>query len=265
MKTYSILDKIRASVGIELARRKESVSFGSIFKAAMALPAAPNFADAIRKKRGAEPAVIAELKKASPSSGIMRPDFHPELLCSSLASAGAAALSVLTEENFFLGSLKYLKEVSSLVKVPLLRKDFIFDPYQICEAKINGASAVLLIARMLDDKEIKKLCDFAKKLSMSVLAEAHDELEIRRLLDAGADIIGVNCRDLGNFSTDFSVNERLLGLIPDGVVRVAESGIGDRSTFLRASESGADAVLIGSALMEAPDPGQKLSEILGAI
>ena len=205
------------------------------------------------------------MKKASPSAGLIRADFEPSKLCVELESAGASALSVLTERNYFLGSLEFLRDAASRVKIPLLRKDFIFDEYQIAEAKAAGASAVLLIAKMLEKPDFKRLFDFAKSLSLDVLAEAHDETEIEAALDCGADIVGVNCRNLRTFGLDFSVSERLLKTLPDGVVKVAESGVDSRETLLRARDAGADAALVGTALMKAQSPSAALEKLLGAL
>ena len=208
---------------------------------------------------------ICEVKKASPSKGIIAEDFPYVQIAKDYENAGASAISVLTEPQWFKGENKYLQEISQNVKIPLLRKDFIFDEYQIAEAKAAGASAVLLIAKMLKKPDFKRLFDFAKSLSLDVLAEAHDEAEIEAVLDCGADIVGVNCRNLRTFGLDFSVSERLLKTLPDCVVKVAESGVDSRETLLRARGAGADAALVGTALMKEQSPSEALKKLLGAL
>ena len=208
------------------------------------------------------PGVIAELKKASPSKGLIRPDFRPAELAVELEEAGAAALSVLTEPNYFQGSLDYLKAVRERVKIPLLRKEFIFAPYQILEARHAGASAVLLIAALLEQKELVRLGEYARKLGLDVLGEAHDAEEIARLLDSPATLIGVNARNLRTFATDLSLVERLIGTIPQERCPVAESAITSGADMKRLREAGACGFLIGETLMRAPSPGAKLRELL---
>lgn len=208
------------------------------------------------------PGVIAELKKASPSKGLIRHDFRPAELAQELEEAGAAALSVLTEPNYFQGSLDYLKAVRKVVALPLLRKDFIFDPYQILEARHAGASAVLLIAALLEQKELVRLGEYARKLGLDVLGEAHDAEEIARLLDSPATLIGVNARNLRTFATDLSLVERLIGTIPRERCPVAESAITSGADMKRLRAAGACGFLIGETLMRAPSPGAKLRELL---
>ena len=246
-----ILETIRDASRADLDAAKKRLPFAELLSAAEKTPRAASFKNALLA-RGGNPAVIAEMKKASPSAGLIRADFEPSKLCVELESAGASALSVLTERNYFLGSLEFLRDAATRVKIPLLRKDFIFDEYQIAEAKAAGASAVLLF-------------DFAKSLSLDVLAEAHDEAEIEAALDCGADIVGVNCRNLRTFGLDFSVSERLLKTLPDCVVKVAESGVDSRETLLRARGAGADAALVGTALMKEQSPSEALKKLLGAL
>lgn len=208
------------------------------------------------------PGVIAELKKASPSKGIIREDFRPVELAAELERSGAAALSVLTEPNFFLGSTEVLEQVSRNVDIPCLRKDFIFDEYQICEAREYGASAVLLIAALLDQRQLVRLAEYARKCGLDVLGEAHDADEVARLLDSPVTLVGVNARDLGTFSTDLGVVERLLKLVPSERTPVAESAIGTHADIVRLRECGAQGFLIGETLMRASSPGEKLKELL---
>ncbi len=208
------------------------------------------------------PAVIAELKKASPSRGLIRADFRPVELGRSLEAAGAAALSVLTEEEFFHGSLGYLERVSAAVAVPCLRKDFILDPFQILEARAAGADAVLLIVAALGDEELGVLHAFARDLDLDVLVEAHDEEEIDRAVDAGAEMIGVNCRDLRTFAVSTESLLYLVDRLPKEVLRVAESGIRTAEDVRALRAGGYDAFLIGESLMRQPDPAAQLALML---
>ena len=206
------------------------------------------------------PKVIAELKKASPSAGLIRADFAPMSLAPALEKAGAAALSVLTEPHWFQGSPAYLSGVSRLVKVPVLRKDFIVDAYQIRQVKLWGADAVLLIAARLDDDAMRELAQVAAELDLAVLGEAHSQAELDRILkiqEIGA--AGVNCRDLKTFRTDWAGLDSLLRQIPADRVAVAESGIRSAADM---APLPADAFLIGSTLMAAADPAEKLRELL---
>ena len=221
--------------------------------------AAPPPAHALR---GAMPGVIAEVKKASPSKGLIRADFRPVELALELEASGAAALSVLTEPNYFLGSLDYLRDVAAKVKIPCLRKDFVFDDYQLREAREAGASAVLLIAAMLDQPTLVKLAENARSYGLDVLGEAHDADEVKRLLDSPATLIGVNARNLKNFSTDLSRVEKLLALVPPERCPVSESAITCAADIARLREAGARGFLIGETLMRAAHPGEKLKELL---
>ena len=258
-----ILETICERSRAELEAQKAAVPFGEMLERAKAAPKRASFKAALRRKNG-NPAIIAEMKKASPSAGIIRADFRPSELCVALEGAGASALSVLTERNYFLGSTKYLEDAAKRVGIPLLRKDFIYDRYQIAQARAIGASSVLLIAKMLSPERFSELFAFAKSLELDVLAEAHDERELETVLENGADIAGVNCRNLRTFGLDFSTAERLLKLIPDGVVKVAESGVNSRETLLRAADAGADAALVGTLLMAADSPADELEKLLGA-
>lgn len=215
-----------------------------------------------RSFRAALPGVIAEVKKASPSKGLIRADFRPVELARELEGAGAAALSVLTEPNYFLGSVDYLRDVAKSVKIPCLRKDFIFDDYQLREARELGASAVLLIAAMLDQSTLVRLAENARSYGLDVLGEAHDADEVKRLLDSPATLIGVNARNLKNFSTDLSRVAALLALVPPERCPVAESAITCAADIVRLREAGARGFLIGETLMRAPHPGEKLKELL---
>lgn len=221
----------------------------------------PPFAAALRRPAGATPRVIAELKKASPSKGLIRPDFRPAELAATLTAGGAAALSVLVEPHRFLGSSDNLALARSRSPLPLLWKDFVVGQWQVAKAAACGASAVLLIAAALPDADLRRLLAFARSLGLDALVETHDAGEIDRALDAGADIVGVNSRDLRSFRTDPESAFALISRIPSDRVRVAESGVSDPAGFQLAAEAGADAVLVGEALMRAQDPGAALRRL----
>lgn len=216
----------------------------------------------LESKSRTGPAVIAELKKASPSRGLIRADFDPAALAQQLETAGAAALSVLTDEEFFQGSLENLRVASANTKLPCLRKDFIVDEFQLLEARANGADAVLLIAAALSQMELTALVRRAKDYSIDVLCEIHDEEELRRSLDVGCDLIGVNSRDLRTFQVDLQTAYRLVTLIPQNVLGVAESGIDSAADIVKLRVSGYRAFLIGESLMKADSPGQALRDLL---
>ncbi len=261
----NILETITAKSAVELEAKKKAKPLSELEKQVAALTNPPNgkFASAIGRKGTVN--VIAELKKASPSKGLIRADFDPVSLAVELADAGAAALSVLTEKNYFLGSIDYLKDVSEKVTVPLLRKDFIYDPYQIFEARLNAASAILLIAAALSENEFKKLHSCASELGLDVLSEAHTEDEMRMLADCGAKIIGVNCRDLKTFKVSPRATAEIIARIPSGIIRVAESGMNSPEDMRFLRDAGADAFLIGEALMRHASPGKRLRELIGGV
>lgn len=207
---------------------------------------------------------ICEVKRASPSKGLIAPDFPYVEIAEEYEAAGADAISVLTEPEYFLGSNDYLTEISRTAGVPLLRKDFTVDPYQIYEAKAIGASAVLLICALLDTEALRegiRLCD---SLGLSALVEAHDETEIHSALLAGARMIGVNNRNLKTFEVDFNNSIRLRGMVPDHVLFVAESGIKTETDIRRLASAGVNAVLIGESLMRSPDKKKILNGLRGA-
>jgi indole-3-glycerol phosphate synthase len=220
------------------------------------------FRRALEAKSRGGVAVIAELKKASPSKGLIRADFHPAQLARELEAAGAAALSVLTDEEFFQGSLGNLREASAAVSIPCLRKDFIVDEFQLAEARANSADAVLLIVAALSSDELKAFAAGARRYGLDVLCEVHDGEELQRALDAGLDLIGVNTRDLRTFKVDLETAFRLAGRFPAGVVRVAESGIHSAEDVSRLRTVGYDAFLVGESLMRAPAPGEALRELM---
>jgi indole-3-glycerol phosphate synthase len=224
------------------------------------------WAAVLRQKSGR--AVIAEIKKASPSKGLIRADFEPVEIAQSYERGGAAALSVLTDEPFFQGSLEYLRAVSAAVALPCLRKDFMVDKYQFVEARANCADAVLLIAAVLSNEEMKEFAAEAHGLKLDVLVEVHTADELKRVLDAlgesGADAIGVNNRDLTSFEVSLERSIELVGMIPQSVVRVSESGIECGADVARLRAAGFDAFLIGESFMRKAEPGVALAELLRA-
>jgi indole-3-glycerol phosphate synthase len=206
--------------------------------------------------------IIAEVKRSSPSKGLIRADFSPVLIARDYADHGASAISVLTEERFFQGSLTHLEEIKAAVTVPLLRKDFIIDGYQVTEARSYGADAILLIAALLEPSHLRDLRETAAALSLDSVVEVHNEEELERALEAGADIIGINNRNLKTFQVSLTTTEKLAPRVPAGILTICESGI-DGAEQLRQVESwGIHTFLIGESLMRAPSPGEKLRELL---
>src|ERR1700685_1152666 len=206
--------------------------------------------------------IIAELKKASPSRGTIRSDFAPALLAADLEQAGAAALSVLTEEDFFSGSLGDLKEASRVTRIPILRKDFIVDPWQVWETRAAGADSFLLIAAVLHDAELRELLELGRALKMEALVEVHSREELERVLAAGARIIGVNNRDLRDFQVHLETSLSLAGRIPEECIAVSESGLRTRDDLVRLQRAGFDAFLIGEHVMQSGDPAAALRALL---
>lgn len=199
------------------------------------------------------PGIIAEIKKASPSQGLICRDFSPAAIAREYTEIGVQAISVLTDVKFFSGCIEYLKEVRNETEIPLLRKDFIIDEIQILEAKAFGANAVLLIVAALSQKELCHLKEFSEDAGCEVLVEVHDEEELKRALDCGAGIIGINNRNLKSFKIDLQTTVRLLPLIPEDILKVSESGIENGKDFLRLHQAGADAFLIGTSFMKSKD------------
>lgn len=221
------------------------------------------FRKALQQRSATGAAVIAELKKASPSKGLIRADFPVANLAAELASAGAAALSVLTEEAYFQGSLQNLEIASVASGLPCLRKDFIVDEFQVFEARAHRADAVLLIVAALSDAELSNLQRAARALELDVLCEVHDGQELRRALELGFDLIGVNNRNLHSFQVDLNTSLELAPRMPSGVTKVAESGIDTADSVARLRRAGFDAFLIGESLMRSPQPGSALRQLLG--
>ncbi len=255
------LDQIVASVRQRIGRLKSQQQLAEMGRAA-SHHVPRGFRQALVHAAKSGPAVIAELKKASPSRGMIRGSFHPSVLAYELAQAGAAALSVLTEEEFFHGSLANLAEASVAVDLPCLRKDFIVSEFQVLEARAFSADAILLIVAALSDAELRQLYDVARRYQLDVLCEVHNEDELKRAVNIGFDIIGVNNRDLHTFEVKLETAEALSSLIPSGVLKVAESGIRTGADLRRLRNAGFDAFLIGESLMQAEHPGEVLSELL---
>lgn len=257
-----ILDKIAAAAGERVAELKKKKSLAAVRGEAEAMPAGRDFAAALR---GPGLGVIAELKKASPSKGLISPDFDDIYLEKAKAyeKGGAAAISCLTEPFYFLGGDEYLRQVRRTVGLPVLRKDFTVDEYQIYEAKTIGADAVLLICSLLGPRQLQEYLCLAGELGLAALTEAHDPREIDLALQAGAQIIGVNNRNLKDFTVNTGNSLSLRGLVPEDRIFVAESGITCAADTVPLKEAGVSAVLVGEALMRAGDPAAMLREISG--
>jgi indole-3-glycerol phosphate synthase len=259
-----LLTRILASVRRELETAKTNLPREHL--ARMAHERAPRgdaFASAIAMRDRVN--VIAECKRRSPSKGVLSHDYQPARIARGYEAAGAAAVSVLTEPQFFGGSIDHLREVRAEVSLPLLRKDFIVDEYQLLEARAAGADAVLLITAALDDHALKDLIWRAGALGLAALVEVHNAWDLERAIDAGAAIIGINNRDLRTQGVDLETTTRLIRLIPEGIVAVAESGIESPDTLARMRRCGCAAVLIGGYLMSNPDPGRALGDLLRAV
>ena len=255
----AILDQIVAATRRRVGESRRVADLGRLQK--LAEQHAPR--GFRRALENSQISVIAELKKASPSKGLIRASFDPVELARELEQAGAACLSVLTDEEFFQGSLENLRKASAAVSIPCLRKDFIVDEFQLLEARANSADAVLLIVAALSQSELEKLAQGAREQALDVLCEAHDAQELQRALDAGCDLIGVNTRDLKTFKVDLTTAFGLAEKFPANVVRVAESGIHSAEDVARLRAAGYDAFLVGESLMRAERPGEALRELLG--
>lgn len=260
-----ILDKIAEHKRQEVALAKSRRSLASLRQGIDDLEDQPRgFLRALRATADSGwTSVIAEVKKGSPSKGVIREDFDPLTIAETYQANGATCLSVLTDENFFMGHLLYLAKIREVVSLPLLRKDFICDPYQIYEARAAGADAILLIAAMLDAVQLAEYNALAGELHLDVLLEVHDETELESALTTGCELIGINNRNLQTFATDLATTERLLPLIPAGHFVVAESGISSRADVLRLQKAGARGFLVGESLMREDDIGTKLKELQG--
>jgi indole-3-glycerol phosphate synthase len=257
MPTY--LDKILAAH--REAARADRRDVGRLLADASRCAAPRGFTSALKASPGV--AVIAEIKRRSPSKGPLAPDLEPAMVAKAYAAGGAACLSVLTDAEFFGGSADDLAQARSAVDLPVLRKDFTVGPADVCDARLMGADAVLLIVAALAPGELGDLLRTARSLGLDALVEVHDEAEAEVALDAGAELIGVNQRDLVTFEVDTQRAVRVAGSLPDHVVRVAESGVRHRDDVTRLADAGFDAVLVGEALVTAPDPGAALAALMG--
>ena len=261
------LDTILATTRATVAAAKIRVPVSELERSA-AMHQPRGWAATLRRKAATSPAVIAEIKKASPSKGLIRADFDVKWLARRYEAGGAAALSVLTDEPYFQGGLINLELASQAVSLPCLRKDFMVDEYQFVEARAHRGDAILLIAAALTDSEMKRFAKVAHDLALDVLVEVHTARELDRVLDAlgesGADAIGVNNRDLKTFEVRLETSLELVARIPNGVVRVAESGLSTPEDIARLRAAGFDAFLIGESLMRQPDPGEALQGLLAA-
>jgi indole-3-glycerol phosphate synthase len=256
-----ILDEIVTARRSDVAAARQRISLGGLEERPLYPEPRRGFAAQVRARR---PAVIAEVKKASPSRGVIRADFQPVRIAEAYADAGAAAVSVLTEERFFQGRLADLEAIRAAIALPLLRKDFLLDAYQVVEARAWGADAVLLIVAILSEETLAELLAAARELELDALVEVHTVAELERALRAAATLIGINSRDLRTFDTTLETAERLRPLVPPGVLAVAESGIDTPADLVRLRAAGFEAFLIGEALMRAADPGAKLRSLLEA-
>src|SRR4030043_1857540 len=256
-----ILNEIVSHTLQELKLKKRSLPMAELRRMSLQQPTPLDFASILC---GEGIQLIAEVKKASPSRGIIRPDFNPVEIARIYADNGASAISVLTETTYFHGSLNNLADIRNALhkKLPLLRKDFIFDPYQIYESRAYGADSLLLIVAILKPTELQELLQLSHELNMSCLIETHNEAEVEIALKSEAKIIGINNRDLTNFSVDIANTERLRPLIPPDRIVVSESGIKERKDIERLRQLGVNAVIVGESLMSAPDIAAKMRELL---
>jgi indole-3-glycerol phosphate synthase len=254
----SILTEILATKAAEVADRRGRLGLATARAQAADQPPPRGFAERLRRQASRGPAVIAEIKKASPSAGLIREAFDPAAIARSYEAAGAACLSVLTDEQYFQGADRYLQEARAACALPVLRKDFTIDPWQVYESRILGADCILLIVAALEPDRLQDLHGLALETDLDVLVEVHDEAELEQALACRADLIGVNNRDLHRFTTDLATSERLRPLIPADRAMVTESGIESAEDVARLRSAGIDAFLVGEAFMRAADPGRAL-------
>lgn len=256
----TILEKITAQTREDLAKRKRKISLRDFESFEQFEADRKSFSDALKQKKSVS--IIAEVKKASPSKGIIREDFDPVKLASAYIEYGASAISVLTDEPFFKGSLSYLESISRISPLPLLRKDFLIDPYQVKEARAHGADAVLLIATICEGNQLSELLAAAKEFGLQALVECYHEEEIQNLDWDAIEIVGVNNRNLSTFEVDLHRGVDLLQQAPDGVVRVSESGLHKPEDLKILFENDIHSALIGEYFMRQPDPGKALKAFI---
>ena len=255
-----ILQQIVANKKEEIARQKEILPLAELRQMLADRTPTRDFAGAIR---GRDCAVIAEVKRSSPSKGRIREDFDPVAVSDIYEKNGASAVSVLTERKFFEGRAAYVPRIAKAVNLPILRKDFIVDPYQIVETRVLGGDALLFIARILEAGELLEFIGLASELGLAALVEVHDEEDLGKAVAAGARLVGINNRDLETFRTDLEVSIRLARRVPKGITVVSESGIDGRPDIERLMEADIHAFLVGESLMREKDIGRKLRELLG--
>ena len=260
-----ILGRILARKAEEIAERSEALPLPELMNRVSTAPAVRGFVKAIEARlKAGLPAVIAEIKKASPSKGLLRADFDPAAIARSYAQHGATCLSVLTDADFFQGSETYLQQARATCELPVLRKDFIIDPYQVYEARVIGADAILLIVAALDDARLHELNQLSHKLGMDVLVEVHDALELDRALKLNNRLIGINNRNLRTFETRLDTTIELLPKIRSSQIAVTESGILNPVDVKYMRQHGVHAFLVGEAFMRAPDPGRELASLFSS-
>ncbi len=260
--TPDILRRILRRKAEEVAERAAAESLRALSARAADLPPARGFREALARRIAAgEPGVIAEIKRASPSRGVLRPDFDPAAIALEYEAAGAACLSVLTDRDFFQGDDEYLGAARAAVSLPVLRKDFVIDTYQVYEARVLGADCILLIAAALGDTQMAELHALGTELGMDVLVEVHDREELERVIPMGPGLVGINNRNLRTFETDLATTIDLLPAVPPAALAVTESGVHRPSDVERLRTAGVHAFLVGEAFMVAPSPGDKLREL----
>ena len=257
-----ILNRILARKQQEISARRQTISLDGLQQQALAASAPRGFVAALKRRvEQGESAVIAEIKKASPSKGVIRENFDVVEIAQSYEAGGASCLSVLTDQDFFQGHEDFLVAARSACKLPVIRKDFIVDPYQVVESRAIGADCILLIVAALDDENLKGLHQDARTLGMDVLVEVHNREELERALKLELELVGINNRDLRTFDTSLDTTIKLLELIPAGCLVVTESGIHSREDVALMRQHDVNAFLVGEAFMRVPDPGQGLREL----
>jgi indole-3-glycerol phosphate synthase len=260
--TPDILKKIIKRKEQEIDSRVKTNPIEQVIELAKEASPVRGFVDSMKARiANSEPAIIAEIKKASPSKGLIREDFHPAEIAKSYEEGGASCISVLTDIDFFKGNDIYLKQARAACKLPVIRKDFIIDPYQVYESRAMGADCILLIVSVLDNMKLNQLYSLARALGMDVLIEVHDEEELLRSLPLGADLVGINNRNLRNFDTSLHKTIDLLPQIPEGRIVVTESGIHNSEDVTLMRENDVNAFLVGEAFMRADDPGKALKKL----
>jgi indole-3-glycerol phosphate synthase len=261
-KAPTILRKILARKAEEVAQRRGEHSLSSLEGRISEQSASRGFAGVLQQQAGeGKPAVIAEVKKASPSKGVIREDFQPAQIAASYSEGGASCLSVLTDRDFFQGSEAYLEQARSACELPVLRKDFTVDPYQVVEARAIGADAILLIVAALADDQMSELAQTASEFDLDILVEVHDRAELERALELSTTLIGINNRDLHSFETRLETTLELLPHIPDDRLVITESGIHTPQDVALMRDANVQAFLVGEAFMRADEPGEKLREL----